>query len=99
MRPGIDDREQGLAAGVLQTSMQVGPALILAVTTAMITSGSPATTSVEALDAFRPGLVLAAVIATVGALVPILALVLVRDRVPEPEPLADAAPEPELEAA
>ena len=45
---GIDDHEQGLAAGVLQTSMQVGPALILAVTTAMITSGGPATTPADA---------------------------------------------------
>ena len=97
---GIDDHEQGLAAGVLQTSMQVGPALILAVTTAMITSGSPATTPAEALDAFRPGLVFAAAIATAGALVSILGLFLVRNRaVPEPEPLTDPAPEPALEAA
>ena len=41
---GIDDDEQGLAAGVLQTSMQVGAAIVLAVTTAMIASdGSGAT--------------------------------------------------------
>ncbi len=37
---GIDDEEQGLAAGVLQTSMQVGAAIVLSVTTAIITSGS-----------------------------------------------------------
>ena len=37
---GVDDDEQGLAAGVLQTSMQVGAAVVLAVTTAMITSGT-----------------------------------------------------------
>ena len=35
---GIDDDEQGLAAGVLQTSMQVGAAVVLAVTTALIAS-------------------------------------------------------------
>src|SRR5690606_15279479 len=34
---GIDDDEQGLAAGVLQTSMQVGAAIGLAVTTAIVT--------------------------------------------------------------
>ncbi|WP_278257065.1 hypothetical protein [Nocardioides convexus] len=33
---GIEDDEQGLAAGVLQTSMQVGAAIVLAITTAII---------------------------------------------------------------
>ena len=37
---GVDDEEQGLAAGVLQTSMQVGAAVVLAVTTAVIASGA-----------------------------------------------------------
>ncbi len=95
---GIDDHEQGLAAGVLQTSMQVGPAVILAVTTAMITSGAPATTPVEALDAFRPGLVFAAAIAAVGALVAILGLAAVRER-PATAPVTDPEPEAALEAA
>ncbi len=97
---GIDDHEQGLAAGVLQTSMQVGPALVLAVTTAMITSGSPVTTPTEALDAFRPGLVFVGAVAAAGALVAILGLALTResapevvtdDPTPEPEPVLEAA--------
>nr|WP_297619463.1 MFS transporter [Nocardia sp.] len=67
---GIDDDEQGLAAGVLQTSMQVGAAIVLAVTTAIISSGShTGTTPAEALDNFRPGLQFAAGVAIVGALV------------------------------
>lgn len=97
---GIEDHEQGLAAGVLQTSMQVGPALILAVTTAMITSGAPATTPSEALDAFRPGLVFAAAVAAVGAVVAILGLVLVREQPIEPStPTVEPPAEPALEAA
>lgn len=67
---GIDDHEQGLAAGVLQTSMQVGPAVILAVTTAIITSGGTTAATPDAvLDAYRPGLVFAGSVAAVGALI------------------------------
>jgi MFS family permease len=36
---GIDDSEQGLAAGLVQTSGQVGAALVLAVVTALIATG------------------------------------------------------------
>ena len=98
---GIDDHEQGLAAGVLQTSMQVGPALLLAVTTAIITSGDPATTPQEALDAFRPGLIFAGVIAAVGALVAIGGLVWARNPATESGHGPGSEPEPEeaLEAA
>ncbi|MEV6771035.1 MFS transporter [Nocardia sp. NPDC051030] len=67
---GIDDDEQGLAAGVLQTAMQVGAAIVLAVTTAIVTSGSHTDTSPSAmLDNYRPGLQFAAGVAIVGALV------------------------------
>ncbi|WP_344771934.1 MFS transporter [Nocardioides panacisoli] len=73
---GIRNEEQGLAAGVLQTSMQVGPAVLLAITSAMIASGMPADpTRATMLDAYRPGLVFAAVIASVGALVALLTVV------------------------
>ncbi|MFI9511432.1 MFS transporter [Nocardia sp. NPDC052566] len=67
---GIDDDEQGLAAGVLQTSMQVGAAIVLAVTTAIISSGGHVAKDPAAmLDAYRPGLEFAAGVAIVGALV------------------------------
>jgi MFS family permease len=99
---GIDDEEQGLAAGVLQTSMQVGAAIVLAVTTAIIASspgGEP--TPAVMLDAYRPGLVFATVVSIAGALVAVLALVPRRGRelVTEPEPHLDgAAPEADLAA-
>ena len=97
---GIDDDEQGLAAGVLQTSMQVGAAVVLALTTVIITSG-PASepTPASMLDAYRPGLVFATGVSIVGALVAVLALVPWRNRevVEELEPDLDGA-EAELAA-
>ncbi|WP_220135752.1 MFS transporter [Nocardia gipuzkoensis] len=71
---GIEDEEQGLAAGVLQTSMQVGAAIVLAVTTAIISSGAHADISAAGmLDTYRPGLEFAAGVSIVGALVALLA--------------------------
>ena len=73
---GIEDDEQGLAAGVLQTSMQVGAAIVLAVTTAIIASGATGEpTPATMLDAYRPGLVFATAVSVVGALIAVLALV------------------------
>ncbi|GAA4705113.1 MFS transporter [Nocardioides conyzicola] len=72
---GVDDDEQGLAAGVLQTSMQVGAAIVLAVTTALIASSADGSASQESvLDAFHPGLVFAAAVSIAGAAVAALAL-------------------------
>ncbi|WP_280488416.1 MFS transporter [Nocardia farcinica] len=85
---GIDDDEQGLAAGVLQTAMQVGGAVMLAVTTAVISSGGHGSGEPQQmLDAYRPGLTCAAGIAVVGALVALSAFApaLRRRRAAEPE--------------
>lgn len=96
---GIDDHEQGLAAGVLQTSMQVGPAVILAVTTAIITSGGTTAATPDAvLDAYRPGLVFAGAVAAVGALVALAPFLRWRGRdvVKAAERELDAVPEKQL---
>ncbi len=95
---GVEDHEQGLAAGVLQTSMQVGAAIVLAITTAIMASGSDGgTSSQDVLDSFRPGLVFAAIVSIVGALVAVLALVpRRRDGSPADEPEVDATPETEV---
>ena len=99
---GIEDHEQGLAAGVLQTSMQVGAAIVLAVTTAIIASGPVGEpTAATLLDNYRPGLVYATVVSIVGALVAVLALVPWRGRevIEElEEELEGAAPQPDLAA-
>ena len=93
---GIDDDEQGLAAGVLQTSMQVGAAVVLAVTTALIASDGHGSTSPEgALGAYRHGLVFGAVVSLVGAAVAASALFSRRDQ-RSAEPVEPALPpEPE----
>ena len=97
---GVDDDEQGLAAGVLQTSMQVGAAIVLAVTTAIITSGTEgAATPADVLDGFRPGLVFGAAVSIAGALVALLALRPRRRTADEPEPVVEPEPELASEAA
>ncbi|MFE6856166.1 MFS transporter, partial [Streptomyces sp. NPDC057674] len=68
---GVDDDEQGMVSGLLNTSIQVGGALFLAVVTAVITAdGGEGTASPQAvLDHFRPGLAVVTVIALAGLLI------------------------------
>ncbi|MDQ0680173.1 MFS family permease [Arthrobacter pascens] len=70
---GIRNSEQGLAAGLIQTSMQVGAALVLAVTTALISGqGHPAAQAHDAaamLAQYRPGLILSGAVAIAALLV------------------------------
>ena len=72
---GIRDAEQGLAAGLIQTSTQVGAALVLAVTTAIVAgngSGPDAGATVDAaamLEQYRPGLILSAAVAVAALLI------------------------------
>jgi MFS family permease len=68
---GIRDSEQGLAAGLIQTSTQVGAALVLAVTTAIVSGhGHSAPADAAAmLDQYRPGLILSAAVAIAALLV------------------------------
>ncbi|MFJ4029865.1 MFS transporter [Paenarthrobacter sp. NPDC089989] len=69
---GIRDSEQGLAAGLIQTSTQVGAALVLAVTTALVSGHGQAAGTVSAqamLDQYRPGLILSAAVAIAALLV------------------------------
>jgi len=62
---GVANQEQGLASGLVNTSFQVGGALVLAITTAVMTSGwnasGAAPGSADALlDGYVPGLILVA---------------------------------------
>ena len=69
---GIKDSEQGLAAGLIQTSTQVGAALVLAVTTAMVSGhsdGGPVPSAAAMLEQYRPGLMLSAAVAIAALLV------------------------------
>jgi MFS family permease len=76
---GVPHHEQGLASGLVQSSLQVGGALVLAVTTALVTS---ATTSSHAaagskqalLDGYHSGLWLVGAVAVAGFLIAISGL-------------------------
>ncbi|WP_405989955.1 MFS transporter [Streptomyces sp. NBC_00986] len=71
---GIDDSEQGLASGLVQTSGQVGAALVLAVLTAVIAHAGDSSGD---FTAYRPGLNLVTGVAAIGLLlnlVPVLRL-------------------------
>ena len=64
---GIADHEQGLASGLLQTSFQVGGALVLAVVSAVVTSqAGPDPDAASLLDALRPTLAIVTGIAVLG---------------------------------
>ncbi len=63
---GVSDDEQGLASGLVQTSFQIGGAVVLAVVTAVV-SGSPITRG-EMPGSFRPALILITVVAALGLL-------------------------------
>ncbi|WPO75273.1 MULTISPECIES: MFS transporter [unclassified Streptomyces] len=65
---GVDDDEQGMVSGLLNTSIQVGGAIFLAVVTAVVTASSHAGDSSPqaVLDSFRPGLIVVTLIAVAG---------------------------------
>ncbi len=63
---GVDDDEQGLAAGLVQTAMQVGAAIVLAITTAIIAVDPDVTDPAKVLDAYRPGFWFVGFVAVAG---------------------------------
>jgi MFS family permease len=86
---GVADHEQGLASGILQTSFQVGGAIVLAIVTAVIDArGADRAISAGTLAAYRPALAVITGVALLG-----LAVTLTGLRAPRPRP---AAPAPEV---
>ncbi|GAA1854032.1 MFS transporter [Myceligenerans crystallogenes] len=67
---GISDDEQGLASGLVQTSGQIGGAVVLAIVTGLI-SGGVATSIAQ----YRPGLYLVTAVAVIGLAASATALV------------------------
>ena len=82
---GIDDSEQGLASGLVQTSGQVGAALVLAVLTALIAGNAPAVGDGD-FSQFHAGINLVTGVALVGLVLNLLPLLQLRR---SPAPLAD----------
>jgi fucose permease len=78
---GVADHEQGVASGLVQTSFQVGGAIVLAIVTAIVASnGSAAPSSV--VDSYRTALEVVTGISGVGLLVVVGGLLLGRRDVP-----------------
>ncbi|MEU6351327.1 MFS transporter [Streptomyces sp. NPDC047072] len=94
---GVEDHEQGMVSGLLNTSVQVGGAIFLAVVTAVVTAGAPEHATPQAvLDSYRPGLVVVTGIALAGLLITLPGL---RGRRGEPQRSVVVAKSTSLEEA
>jgi predicted MFS family arabinose efflux permease len=72
---GVADHEQGLASGILQTSFQVGGAIVLAVVTAVVDArGADHAVSAHTLAAYRPALAVITGVAVFGLAVTLAGL-------------------------
>ncbi|MDN3025742.1 MFS transporter [Streptomyces sp. S.PB5] len=73
---GVDEHEQGMVSGLLNTSVQVGGALFLAVVTAVLTANAPAQNASpqDVLDSYLPGLTVVTGIAVAGLLISLTGL-------------------------
>ena len=64
---GVEDHEQGLASGLVQTSFQVGGAFVLAIAAPVVTAQAGRSTDPQTLlDAYRPALAVVAGLSVVG---------------------------------
>ncbi|WP_246518470.1 MFS transporter [Thermocatellispora tengchongensis] len=80
---GVADDEQGLASGLLNTSGQVGGAIVLAVVTAVMTSNSAA----DPIGGIRAAVVVSAILALIGLGIAVTGLRSARR--PQPVPAQD----------
>ncbi|MEU6772494.1 MFS transporter [Streptomyces sp. NPDC046759] len=72
---GVEDHEQGMVSGLLNTSVQVGGAIFLAVVTAVVTAGAPVHATPQAvLDSYRPGFLVVTAVAAAGLLITLTGL-------------------------
>jgi MFS family permease len=96
---GIANHEQGLASGLVNTSLQVGGAIGLAISTAVISANSGGATQGAALmDGFQPAIAVVTGIAAIGLVVALTGTRLLRGRQPELAiATAEAGSEPAIE--
>jgi predicted MFS family arabinose efflux permease len=79
---GVADDEQGMASGILQTSFQLGGAIVLAIVTAVVDArgGNRLASPTVMLSAYRPALVVITGVAALGVAVAISGLSRTRTR-------------------
>ena len=81
---GIANEEQGLASGLVNTSLQVGGAIGLAVTSAVISANTGGATQGQALlDGFKPAIEVVTAISAIGLVTALTGVRLLRARQPE----------------
>jgi MFS family permease len=81
---GIANEEQGLASGLVNTSLQVGGALGLAISTAVISANTGGAMQGPALmDGFQPAIAVVTAIAALGLVTALTGVRLLRSREPE----------------
>jgi MFS family permease len=89
---GVADQEQGLASGILQTSFQVGGAIVLAIVTAVVDAGGANhIVTAQALAAYRPALEVITGISALGVVIALGGLAAWR-REPAAQPVAGSGP-------
>ena len=62
---GVADHEQGLASALVNTSFQLGGAIVLAIVTAVVASSDAGAAS-AGFDVYRPGIEVVAAVAAIG---------------------------------
>jgi MFS family permease len=75
---GVADHEQGLASGLVSTSIQVGGAIVLAISSAIVASGSGG----DFLDAIQPALAVVVGVSALGLLATLSGLARAREAIP-----------------
>jgi hypothetical protein len=81
---GIANEEQGLASGLVNTSLQVGGAIGLAISTAVISANTGGATQGPALmDGFQPAIAVVTAISALGVVSALTGVRLLRSRQPE----------------
>jgi predicted MFS family arabinose efflux permease len=81
---GIANEEQGLASGLVNTSLQVGGALGLAISTAVISANTGgATEGAALLDGFRPAIEVVTAISALGLISALTGVRLLKARQPD----------------
>ncbi|HLX51028.1 MAG TPA: MFS transporter [Streptosporangiaceae bacterium] len=95
---GVADEEQGLASGILQTSFQVGGAIVLAIVTAVVDArgGNRLAAPATLLSAYRPALEVITGVAALGVAVALSGWLTTRSRAANELPAGEAE-QPELE--
>jgi predicted MFS family arabinose efflux permease len=72
---GVADHEQGLASGLVNTSFQLGGAIVLAIVTAVVSSGSGNGSAPEVLHSYHTAIAVVSGVAALGLIVSLTALI------------------------